>query len=399
MWIHRDISAVVKKAFAQFPILVLTGPRQAGNTSLVRHLFPKAGYVTLDIPREAEAARLDFEGFLRSHPDPLIIDEVQYVPEVLRHLKVVVDRDKRPGRFVLTGSQDFTVMAGVTESLAGRCAVLSLPTLTLAELERMDTPGDADQLCWRGGYPELWKRPELDRDLWIGSYLATYLERDVRNILNVGSLRDFDRFLRAAAARAGQLLNLAELARDVGITVNTAKSWLSILEASRQVFLLEPYHSNAGKRLVKTPKLYFCDPGLLVYLLGFLDWPAVMKNAAWGAVWENLVISEARKHFLNKGKRPPCWFWREAQGDEVDLLVEVGPRQFLALECKAAAQVDAGALRGAASVVKAFGPEAIGRSAVVCRTEGAYPLAEKGKLVAIPLGGADGLHAFLNRNS
>ncbi len=151
--------------------------------------------------------------------------------------------------------------------------------------------------------------------------------------------------------------------------------------------------------MVKTPKLYFCDPGLLVYLLGFSDWPAVMKNAAWGAVWENLVISEVRKHFLNKGKRPPCWFWRESQGDEVDLLVEVRPRQFLALECKAAAQVDAGALRGAASVVKAFGPESVKRGAVVCRTEGAYPLAEKGRLVAIPLGGGAGLHAFLTRNA
>ncbi len=389
---------MVRKAFAQFPVLVLTGPRQAGKTSLVRHLFPKAGYVTFDIPREAEYARLDFDAFLRSHPDPLIIDEVQYVPEVLRYLKIVVDRDKRPGRFVLTGSQNFSVMSGVTESLAGRCALLALPTLSLAELERMDTPGDADQLCWRGGYPELWQRPDLDRDLWIGSYLATYLERDVRNILNVGNLRDFDRFLRAAAARAGQLLSLSEMARDVGITANTVKSWLSILEASQQVFLLEPYHASAGKRLVKTPKLYFCDPGLLVYLLGFPGWSAVKENAAWGAVWENLVVGEARKHFLNKGKRPPCWFWREVQGGEVDLLVEVGPRQFLAMECKTAAQVDAGALRGTSSLVKAFGPEAVKQGAVVCRTEGAYPLAEKGKFAAIPLGGADGLHAFLSRN-
>ena len=172
----------------------------------------------------------------------------------------------------------------------------------------------------RLGLPKYYfSRPSLDRDLWMGSYLATYLERDVRNILNVGSLRDFDRFLRAAALRVGQLLSLSEIARDVGISPNTAKSWVSILEASQQIFLLEPYHTSAGKRLIKTPKLYFSDPGLLIYLLGFAEWSAVTHNAAWGSIWENLVISEVRKQFLNQGKRPPCWFWRIAQGEEIDL--------------------------------------------------------------------------------
>jgi len=396
MWIERHISKIVQNAFAQFPVVVVTGARQAGKTSLVRHLFPEADYVTFDIPREAEAARLDFAAFHRQHPDPLIIDEVQYVPEVLRHLKSVIDQDRRPGRFILTGSQDFSLMEGVTESLAGRCAVLSLPTLSLAEVDAQATTEKADLFCWRGGFPELWQRPDLDREMWLGSYLATYLERDVRNILNIGSLRDFDRFLRAAALRAGQLLSLSELAHDVGIAPNTAKSWISILETSRQIFLLEPYHSSAGKRLIKTPKLYFSDPGMLTYLLGFSDWEAVIRNAAWGAVWENLVISEVHKHFFNIGKRPPCWFWRTVQGEEVDLLVEVGPRQFLTVECKTASQIEPRALKGFAGLEKSYGAESLKRAAVICRTEESYPLAQESRIVALPLSGADGLVEWLS---
>ncbi|MCA9438041.1 MAG: ATP-binding protein [Candidatus Omnitrophica bacterium] len=390
------ISDVIRKAVAQFPVVVVTGARQAGKTSLVRHLFPDAQYVTFDIPQTAESARLDFGAFLRRHPDPLIIDEVQYVPEVLRHLKSAVDQDRRPGRFILTGSQDFMLMEGVTESLAGRCAVLSLPTLSLAEVDAGATTEKMDLFCWRGGFPELWQRPELDREMWLGSYLSTYLERDVRNILNIGSLRDFDRFLRAAALRVGQLLSLSELARDVGIAPNTAKSWISILETSRQIFLLEPYHSSAGKRLIKTPKLYFSDPGMLTYLLGFADWESVIRNAVWGAVWENFVIAEVHKHFFNMGKRPPCWFWRTVQGEEVDLLIEVGPRQFLAIECKTSARVESSALKGLAEIERCYGAKTLKKAAVVCRTESPYPLAPKSRIVALPLAGDGGLVEWLS---
>jgi len=395
MWIERQISEVLRKAFAQFPVVVATGARQAGKTSLVRRLFPEADYVTFDIPQVAEAARLDFSAFHRQHPGPLIIDEVQYVPEVLRHLKSVIDRDRRPGRFILTGSQDFSLMEGVTESLAGRCAVLSLPALSLAEVYPDATTEKMDRFCWRGGFPELWQRPDLDREMWLGSYLSTYLERDVRNILNIGSLRDFDRFLRAAALRAGQLLSLSELARDVGVAPNTARSWISILETSRQIFLLEPYHSSAGKRLIKTPKLYFADSGMLTYLLGFADWEAVIRNAAWGAVWENFVIGEVHKHFLNSGRRSPCWFWRTVQGEEVDLLVEVGPQQFFAIECKTAAQVESRALRGFAAIEKSYGTESLKKAAVVCRTQEAYPLAKDSRIVALSLSGKDSVATWL----
>jgi len=230
----------------------------------------------------------------------------------------------------------------------------------------------------------------------LGSYLATYLERDVRNIVNIGSLRDFDRFLRAAAVRVGQLLSLSELARDVGIAPNTAKSWISILEASRQIFLLEPYHRSAGKRLIKTPKLYFADPGLLTYLLGFPDWTAVIKNAAWGAIWENLVIGEVRKQFLNRGGRPSYWFWRTVQGEEIDLLIERGPGQFLAVECKTTAEIEPRMLKGFAALEQTYGPKALWRAAVVCRTPAPYPLAEKSRISALPLGGAEGLRSWLD---
>jgi len=394
MWIQRNISDTLQKAVEQFPVVVLTGARQTGKTSLVRHLYPDASYVTFDIPRDAELARLDFTDFLKRYPAPLIIDEVQYFPDVMRSLKVEVDRDRRPGQFILTGSQDFAMMEGVSESLAGRCAVLSLSGLSLPEVYPQGATGDMDAYCWRGGYPELWDRPELDRELWLGSYLATYLERDVRNILQVGSLRDFDRFLRAAALRAGQLLSLSELARDIGVSPNTAKSWISILQASRQIFLLEPYHDNAGKRLVKSPKLYFGDTGLLAYLLGFARWEDVPRNALWGAIWENLVIGEVRKVFHNRGRRPPCWFWRTHQKEEVDLLIETGPRQFFAVECKTAATVDRNAAKGFAALERAYGDAALDRGVVVCRTDGAYPLSEGGRISAVPLGGADGL---LNR--
>ncbi|MBL7648488.1 MAG: ATP-binding protein [Candidatus Hydrogenedentes bacterium] len=396
MWINRNIAPVLRNAVNQFPVVVLTGARQSGKTSLVRHLFPDANYVTFDIPADAELARLDFDAFLKRHPTPLIIDEVQYVPEVLRSIKVHVDQSREPGQFIVTGSQDFSMMEGVSESLAGRAAVLSLPALTLDEAAADGDLDAIDRFCWRGSYPELVARPDLDRELWLGSYLATYLERDVRNILQIGNLRDFDRFLRAAAFRAGQLLSYSELARDVGIAPNTARAWLSILETSRQVFLLEPYHTHGAKSIVKTPKLYFTDTGMLLYLLGFAQWNDVTRHAMWGAVWENLVVAEIRKYYLNAGRRPPLWFWRTQQRDEVDVLIETGPKRFRAIECKTAAKIEARALKGFTALENDFGESALERAAVVCRTAQAYPLTAGSRIAAVPLGGPDGILNWLN---
>ncbi len=382
-WIPRALAPRLATALGQFPAVLLTGARQVGKTALCRHVCPQAHYVTLDLPAEAESARHDASAFLQRHPAPLIVDEIQYAPELLRHLKVRLDRHRAPGQYLITGSQDFALMQGVSESLSGRCAVLRLPTLGLAEVGA-STPAAIDALAWRGGWPELHARPDLDRELWLGSYLATYLERDVRNILNVGSLRDFDRFLRAAAYRAGRLLSLSELARDVGIAVSTAKNWLSLLLASHQVFLLEPWHVNPGKRLVKSPKLYFQEVGFLLYLLGFRGPADVMANPAWGAIWENIVAAECRKALVNAGRPPTLYYWRTANGEEVDLLLERGPRRVDAFEIKAAEAPATPDLKGLDAFARLYGRAALARQAVICRTPASFPIGNHGAH-ALPL--------------
>ena len=389
--IARLHASALKAALAQFPVVAVTGARQVGKTTLARWLLPRAGYVTLDYPADADRARLSPDEFLRTLPQPAILDEIQYAPELLRHLKLAVDRDRRPGRFLVTGSQTLSLMAGVSESLAGRAAVFTLPPLSLDEVSPRASLADVDAFLWRSGYPELWQRPDLDRDLWLASYVATYLERDVRQVLNVGDLRDFDRFLRAAALRAGRLLSYTDLARDIGLAPNTAKRWLSVLEATQQIFLLEPYHRQRSKRLIKAPKLYFADTGLLCFLQGFRRPEDLAAHALWGAVWENLVISEVRKRLLATGHPPPIWFWRTAHGDELDLLIEIGPERFVAVECKTAERVTAGALKSLPRLAGEYGPRAVVAARVACRTGTAYPLEAPSEARAVPLAGRHGL--------
>ncbi len=399
MWIHRSITPVIRRALAQFPAVVLTGARQVGKTSLTRHLLPKGDYITFDLPAEAELARLDPEGFFGRHREPLILDEVQYVPEIFRSLKRYIDADRRPGRYLLTGSQDFLLMARITESLAGRIAVLTLPSLEMEEaLGEKARIEDVDRFLWRGGFPELWQRPELDQELWFGSYLTTYLERDVRNLSNVGNLRNFDRFLRAIALRVGQLLSMAEVARDVGVSPNTIKNWISILQASQQIFLLEPYHTNRGKRLIKTPKIYFSDTGLLALLLGFRQLKELMGSPLWGQMWENLVVMETRKKFLNLGKRPALYFWRTANGEEIDLLVERAVDRYWGIECKTAAEVSSSALKGVRSFRQTYGDHVMKHASVICRTRQVYPLSKGERDLALPLAGPDGALELLAKH-
>jgi predicted AAA+ superfamily ATPase len=395
--IPRLAATELERALTQFPVVVLTGARQVGKTTLARALFPAAAYVTLDHPAQAERARLSPEEFLGALSRPAILDEIQYAPSLLRMLKLAVDRDRRPGQFLVTGSQALSLMAGASESLAGRAAVFTLPPLSLSEAFPQASIADTDRFLWRSGYPELWARPELDRDLWLAGYVATYLERDVRQVLQVGDLRDFDRFLRAAALRAAQLLSYSDLARDVGIAPNTAKRWLSVLAATEQVFLLEPYHRQRRKRLIKAPKLYFTDTGLLAFLQGFRSPEDLPAHALWRAVWENLVVAEVRKRLLARGRPPPIWFWRTAHGDEVDLLVETAPQRFVAIEAKAAERVPASALAGIQRLGAEYGPRSIVAARIACRSEVAYPLDAPGDARATPLGGQSGLLAEIAR--
>lgn len=378
MWINRIAGPLVLQAARSFPALLVGGPRQAGKTSLLRRLFPEASYVTLDVPSAAEQAEKAPAAFLDSLKWPAIIDEVQYAPSLFRHLKIHIDRDRRNGRFLLTGSQVFPMMRGATESLAGRCALISLRSLGAAELAGEPRRAGADDLglLLRGGYPQLWADPALDPALFFSSYLATYLERDVRNLLHVGKLRDFERFVRAAAARTGQILSFADLARDVGVAVSTARDWLSVLEASHQVFLLEPYFRNHGKRLVKSPKLYWTDTGLACFLAGISTRDQLLASPLVGPLWETFVVNQALRNCAFAGVGPALWYWRTRDGHEVDIVLQDGGKLWIA-EAKAAENPDAGDARSLERFIAVFGEAAVSKAHVVCRTPRDFPLTRK----------------------
>lgn len=331
MYFKRILSDILIQASGAFPVVVVTGARQVGKTTLLRHIFPTYRFVSLDLPSLADMAENSPELFLQKYPPPVLIDEVQYAPKLFRYLKTVVDKDRHNmGQFIMTGSQKFTLMQGVSESLAGRAAILHLENLSVMEIPDKEVKSWSDIIA-RGLYPELWRNPELDAKTFYSSYVSTYLERDVRQILNVHSLRDFERLLRACAARSGNLLNVSELARDVGIKSQTARDWLSVLEASNQIFLLEPYFENVGKRIVKSPKLYLCDPGLMMYLLG-MDESSLVANPIVGAIWETFVFAELRKH-PRRSRNGQLWFYRDAQAREIDF-VHTGPKGFELFEVK-----------------------------------------------------------------
>jgi predicted AAA+ superfamily ATPase len=337
VWIERQMAAFLRAEAAQRPALLLTGIRQAGKTSLLERTFPNHGYVSLDLPVAAEQAESSGSQFLADHPPPVIIDEVQYAPKLLRYLKVAIDRRRtQVGQYLLTGSQKLALMAGVSESLAGRIGVAELHTLSLGEIERsqrrpLDRRALLDAMV-TGGFPELVAQT-LDPQRYYASYVATFLERDVRQALQVKSLRDFERFLRLCAVRTGQLLSMNSFAADIGVSPNTIRSWLSVLAASNVVMLLEPYHRNLGKRVIKTPKLYLLDTGLACFLAGLPDARSLGQSGLLGGMFETLVLGQIVRHYANRGERASISFFRDYAGSEVDFVVERG-NQVRLVECK-----------------------------------------------------------------
>lgn len=355
-YISRSLEPVLEKAAAEFPAIVLTGPRQSGKTTILQHLFGKHwGYVSLEPPDVRASAMEDPRTFLEMYPPPVIFDEVQHAPDLLPYIKEKIDANRHmKGQYLLTGSQNLLLMEKITESLAGRTAMLRLLSLSRREVEQRPQrpfPWESRrrgvteerytfQSLWkgflRGGYPELASQPERDIHLWYSSYVQTYLERDVRTLRQVGDLGQFQNFLRVLAARSAQLLNLTDVARDLGVAVNTAKAWLNVLEATYQIIILRPYFANVGKRLVKTPKVYFTDVGTLCYLTGLKDPEHAASGPVGGAIMETAVLSEIVKTLVHRGFDPRVYFWRTMAGTEVDIVVDSGG-QLIPVEVKLSA--------------------------------------------------------------
>lgn len=345
MYLPRILQATLKDIQRHYPVLLVTGPRQVGKTTLLQKMSSKGRlYVTLDVWENRQLAASDPKLFLEQYPPPVIIDEVQYAPQLFPYIKLSVDQKKKSSLFWLSGSQQFPLMKNLSESLAGRVAILKLLGLSLAEIEKMKL---SHTRCWsplnkpspplasatlkklsyhifRGGFPKLYStRESIREDIYFSSYLQTYLERDVRDLTQIGDLRDFERFIRICAARTGQLLNLTDMARDVGIAPNTAKKWLSILQASFQIYLLEPYYHNITKRMTKMPKLYFLDTGLLAHLTGWKTPETIVSGAMGGAFFETYVISQILKSYWGRGCEAPIWYWRSKEKEEIDLVFEI----------------------------------------------------------------------------
>ncbi len=367
MWISREIETTLAEKAGKRPALLLTGCRQSGKTSILKRVFPDHNYVTLDIPGNASEAEAEGLEFIKRIGMPVIIDEIQYAPQLFRFIKVFVDEQrKKNGRFLLTGSQKFSLMQGVSESLAGRVSVCNLHSLSLKEIEdwqkkKINRENLLD-LALKGGYPEI-HASSLDPEDFYGDYLATYIERDVRQIVNVKYYRDFDRFLRLLALRSGQLLSMNSIASDVGVSSHTIKSWLSVLEISNIVFLLKPFYQNMGKRTVKAPKVYFNDTGLLLYLLGIRKTEDLLNSPLLGNVFETLAFGQVLRYFANRGLKDDLYFFRDSHGHEVDFIIPSGNRLHL-IECKWSLDMNrASGVFG--SIEKIIPPDLISKKTVV----------------------------------
>ena len=396
MYLPRTIEKRVADVSAQFPAVLLTGARQTGKTTLLKHLAGEGRrYVTLDDRRNLDLAQRDPALFLQRFPGPVLIDEIQHAPQLFPCIKMSVDEDRTPGRFWLTGSQKFHAMKNVTESLAGRTAVLPLLGLSRRELAGLGLacplflPDPAlfvkpqgeplpleklFRLIWLGSFPGLAANESLDRDEFMSAYVDTYIKRDVRDLAQVGDEAAFTRFLSACAARTGQLLNMADLSRDAGVSPATGKRWLSVLEASGLIFRLSPYFKNVTKRMIKAPKLYFLDTGLAAYLAGWDSPQALERGAVSGAFFETWVMAELLKNWLGNGPQAPFFYYRDKDQVEIDLLI-IRNGTIYPLDIKKKSAPDQRDIRHFGALKKLDMP--IGAGGVICLAPEALPLADK----------------------
>ena len=335
--IEREIAPHLSRLFQQYPFVTVTGPRQSGKTTLCRAAFPNLAYANLEAPDQRQFAESDPRGFLAQLGQGAIIDEIQHVPELLSYLQVLADERRRNRLFVLTGSEQFQLSSAISQSLAGRTALLRLLPFSLAERRRIGASLTIDEMLFSGFYPRILDQ-RLEPRQALGDYFETYVERDVRRMGGIRNLSSFRRFVRLCAGRVGQLLNLSALGSDAGVSHTTAREWLTVLEASYIVFQLPPYHANIRKRLVKSPKLYFYDVGLASFLIGIEHADQVVTHPLRGPLFENLVVAETLKYRFNRGLQPNLSFFRDSRGLECDLLYETG-RGIGAIEIKSGATV------------------------------------------------------------
>ncbi len=361
--IKRHLQSVLENSVNYFPILTLTGPRQSGKTTLVKATFPKADYISLEDPSNRTLAMEDAKGFLGQFGSrQVILDEAQRVPDLFSYIQGIVDQADKQGQYILTGSQNFLLLEKISQSLAGRCAIHYLLPFSYSELAGR-RPFDFDKLSdkreakpeqgnkadlfetiWTGGYPRIYDK-HIPPQQWLANYIQTYIERDVRSIVNVSDLETFTRFVRLCAGRTGQLLNTQSLGNDCGLDTKTVKRWISILETSFIVKLLRPYYKNFNKRLIKSPKLYFLDSGLLCYLLGIQKPEELMVHSARGAIFESWVISEIYKSYYHTGKQPAMYYFRDSNHNEIDLLLEQGTK-ILPIEIKSGQTINTDFFKG-----------------------------------------------------
>ncbi len=355
------MSDAIEEASRYFPVITLTGPRQSGKSTLLRHLFPSLPYISMEYPDTRLAAMSDPKGFLSSFPAGVIIDEVQHVPELLSYIQGIVDENPER-KFYLTGSSQFSLLKNVTQSLAGRTAVFELLPLSLTEIAGLRKDDGIDTLLYSGFYPAVWSGRNIPRLLYP-HYIKTYLERDVRDLLAIKDLNLFQRFIRLCAARIGSIFNASELSNELGVAVNTVNSWVSVLQASYIIYLLPPFFTNTRKRLTKSPKIYFTDCGVASYLLEIDSPESMNRDKMRGYLFENMIIMNFLKDRLNRGLEGGLYFYRDSNGNEVDLLVKSGS-QYGCFEIKSSATFHPDFTKGLKYFYKYF-PDYVKESAVI----------------------------------